>query len=306
MPTQNQIRESITNQIVEHLRSGKVAPWRKPWNSDRNSGAPCNVVSRKHYRGINPAILDMASMKHGFESKFWGTFKQWKELGGQVMKRPENVPPGKWGTSIVFWRSVEKLQKDVHGEEQDKSYCFMRFYTVFCIDQVLGSHLDYLRVGHGKVEATEIEERFERAEKVIEATKAKIQYGSKACYEPARDLITLPHRHLFSVPEFYQTAFHELTHWSEHPSRLDWRRTEPDNSIALGELVAELGGCFCVNQLGLPNSDDLRNHASYMKSWLRKMENDPKYIFKAAAQAARASDYIMSFSKEPAEETVHV
>jgi hypothetical protein len=31
-------------------------------------------------------------MKYGFQSKWWATFNQWKELGGSVMRRPHNVP----------------------------------------------------------------------------------------------------------------------------------------------------------------------------------------------------------------------
>ena len=47
MPTQNQIREQITQQIVEHLAAGKVAPWRRPWSLDRNAGNPANIISKK-------------------------------------------------------------------------------------------------------------------------------------------------------------------------------------------------------------------------------------------------------------------
>ena len=96
MPTQSQIRESITNAIVEHLKAGNVAPWRRPWALDRNAGHPMNVVSKSGYRGINPLLLAVSSMKHGFQSRHWGTFRQWSDLGGRVMRRPHNVPRGKW------------------------------------------------------------------------------------------------------------------------------------------------------------------------------------------------------------------
>ena len=78
MPNQNDIRQAITNQIIAALESGSVPPWRRPWRLGKNAGAPANVVSKRSYRGLNPILLDLASEKHGFSSKWWGTFNQWK------------------------------------------------------------------------------------------------------------------------------------------------------------------------------------------------------------------------------------
>ena len=92
----NEIRESITNSIVEHLESGKVAPWRRPWTLDRNAGAPANIVSKRNYSGINPLVLEVASMRYGFQSKWWATFNQWKQLGARAM-----VPVGRFSILIT-------------------------------------------------------------------------------------------------------------------------------------------------------------------------------------------------------------
>ena len=49
---------------------------------------------------------------------------------------------------------------------------------------------------------------------------------------------------------------------------------------------------------------------SYLKHWLDGMANDSKFIFKAAAQASKAVDFLLSFSRttattsEPVEELV--
>ena len=303
MRSQNQIRESITNQIVDHLQAGKVAPWRHPWSLDRNAGSPANVVSKKSYRGINPLLLEVASMRHGFQSRWWATFNQWKELGGIVKRRPDHVPPGQWGTNIVFWRPVKKTEKDSNGDEREDTYFLLKTYCVFCIDQVEGDHLDHLRVGHGQLEPSEVEERFEQADRTIAATSSDIRHGgNEAYYNPREDFIVLPHRQQFSLPEYYETAFHELTHWTEHPSRLNWDRSKPENSYALGELIAELGGCFLASELGLPTADRLDNHANYMATWIQRMNEDAKFLFRAAAQAAKAADFILSFSRASVEE----
>ena len=96
MATQNEIREEITNQIVAALEAG-VPPWRKPWSNHSNSGAPTNASTKRRYSGVNPMVLELASSRHGFRSKYWATFRQWQSLGGQVKRRPSNVPSGQMG-----------------------------------------------------------------------------------------------------------------------------------------------------------------------------------------------------------------
>lgn len=297
MPSQNELRQYITNQIVEALEKG-TAPWRRPWTTDKNSGAPANAVSGKSYTGVNPLLLQLASNKHGFTSRYWATFKQWSDLGGQVMKRPSHIPPGQFGTSIVFCRPVTKTTENENGEEKEDRYWTMRSYTVFNIDQVLGTEVDRFRVGTTPVESFEVEERFELAEQVVTASAADIRYGGeKAFYCSEQDFIQMPHRHQFSVPEFWDTLLHECCHWTEHPTRLDWDRSLPENTYALGELIAELGSCFLAGELGLPINETLGNHAAYLQSWLQKMKGDSRWIFRATAQASRAADFIMSFSR---------
>jgi antirestriction protein ArdC len=101
-----------------------------------------------------------------------------------------------------------------------------------------------------------------------------------------------------SPAAYYETAFHELTHWTEHPSRLNWNRGEKENTYALGELVAELGACYLMGEIGLPLADTWENSASYLQSWLKAMNADPRFIFRATAQASRAADHVLSYSRQ--------
>jgi antirestriction protein ArdC len=126
MANQKQVRETITNQIIAALESGDTPPWRRPWRVGPNAGSPANVVSRKAYRGINPILLDMAAARHGMSSRWWATFNQWKQMGGRVMPRPSHVPPGRWGTTIVFWTPVTKTERDAEGDEKTDRYFVMR------------------------------------------------------------------------------------------------------------------------------------------------------------------------------------
>lgn len=298
MLSPNEIRQQITNQIVEALTSGNLPPWRKPWRSDRNAGSHANAVSKRPYTGVNPLILELAANRHGFQSRWWATFKQWEQLGGRVMRRPADVRPGEWGTQIVFCKPVRKTETDDQGEESEDTFLVLRSFTVFSIDQVQGEHLDHLRIGHAKLDTHEVEERFEEAETVIAATKAEIRYGGNAAYYAAQgDFIQVPHRSQFAVPEFYETVFHELVHWTEPAHRLNWDRA--GEGYAMGELVAEMGGCFLATEIGLPTAENLKNHAAYLQSWLKGMSGDPKFIFRASSQASKAVDFLLSFSKKP-------
>ena len=132
---------------------------------------------------------------------------------------------------------------------------------------------------------------------MIEATGADIRYGgNEAFYRSGEDFIQVPFRHQFETAEaFYETTFHELCHWTE--KRVGFDRSQAENTYALGELVAEIGSCFLMGELGLPTTSNLTNHASYLKSWLKGMNGDPKFIFRAAAQASKAVEFVTSFSR---------
>lgn len=222
MPSQTQIRQQITSTIIDALSSGDLPPWRKPWRTSNNAGAHTNIVSKRPYSGVNPLLLAVASHHHGFQSRWWATFKQWKEMGGSVMKRPANVPPGSWGTTVVFCRQITKKETNDNGDETKNSFWMLKSYTLFNIDQVVGEDLDHLRVGNDELDDSDVQERFDRAEEMIDACDFDIRYGGEcAFYNLENDFIQVPPRNRFDLPEFYETIFHEMVHATEHPKRLD-------------------------------------------------------------------------------------
>ncbi len=306
MSAQQQLRQSITEQIVAVLESGDTPPWRRPWRVGPNAGLPTNVVSKKSYRGINPILLDLAAARHGLASKWWGTFNQWKTLGGKVMARPSHVPPGRWGTQIVFWSPVTKAMTNDRGEDEEDRFFVMRTFTIFNVDQVQGDHLDHLRAGHGGDDTTGRVIDYEPAEAAIAATGIDVHHGgTRAFYSPSGDYVQVPPKASFTEPdEYYETIFHELVHATEHPTRLHWSRKEADNTYAMGELVAEIGACYLARELGVPASENLANHVAYLANWLKAMRDDPRFIFTASAQASKAADYLLAFSRPQAAEEV--
>lgn len=227
MPTQAEIQREITHRIIDGILFGTV-PWRKPWRNDPNCGAPTNVVSRHPYAGVNPILLDLVAMTRGYQSKYWGTYQQWASLGAQVMRRPANVEPGKWGTSIVLWKQIQKAPKD--EESKPETFPFLRYFTVFNIEQVEGEAVDHLRASV-EVDATPASIDYESAQQVVDATGATITYGGDQAFymrpvgefphHTGGDHIRMPPKNwFFQEHAFYATLMHELCHWSE--IRLDW------------------------------------------------------------------------------------
>ena len=59
------------------------------------------------------------------------------------------------------------------------------------------------------------------------------------------------------------------------------------------ELVAELGAALTLASIGLPSSPTcMQSHAAYVASWLEVLRSDKQEIFRAAAQAQKACNYL--------------
>ena len=114
--------EEVTNRIIAELESGTV-PWVKPWKTTM----PYNAVSQKEYSGVNVLLL----WNTAFTQSAWLTYRQAKELGGHVKQ-------GEKATSIVYASKYTKKAVDESGEETEEEIPFLKWYSVFNIDQCDG------------------------------------------------------------------------------------------------------------------------------------------------------------------------
>lgn len=291
MPSPTELRRTITQTIIDALTNNELPPWRKPWSNDPNApGVHTSLSSGNAYRGINQLLLMVAAMKNNFSSMWWATFNQVKQQGGSVRK-------GEKSTVVVLYRPIDRTKIDNNGDEVDDSFFMMKSFRVFNADQTT---LEQFQVSEPDESAVPFE-RYEQADELIDAVGADIRHGGgQAFYNLREDYIQLPHQSRFDSSEaFYETCFHEHVHFTEHESRLNWDRA--NEGYAQGELVAEIGACFLMAELGLPVTNSLENHAAYLKHWLKGME-DPKFIFKAASQANKAVEFLMAHVEQPADE----
>jgi antirestriction protein ArdC len=312
---QNQIREQVTQQIIVALEQS-LLPWRRPWRTAAGGSQPdrhSNVASKRPYQGVNPLLLELHAMRLGLLSRWWGTFNQWHALGLRVRKRPPGVEEGCWGAKIVFWKPIVKavIDEETGDEDEERAFC-LRSFSVFSGDQVEGETVEEFQAHEGGSEP-HAEPDFQPAEALIVATKADIRYGGNRAYytrplpngsfphHSGGDFIVLPPKATFDPPgAFYETVTHELAHWSEVRTGWDDRK----NGYPLGELAAEIASCYVATELGIPQSEGLGNHAAYLRSWLEALRNDRNYIFKAAKQASKVTDFLLAFARKPEPEAV--
>ena len=281
--------ERITSRIIEALERG-VVPWHCPW--DRYRGFPRNLTSGKNYRGVNLFLLAMSRDCCGYESPHWLTFKQAKERGGSVRK-------GEKGTGIVFWKWYDKKtgQTGDDGQPATDRIPVLRYYTVFNVDQCDGIEPpETPDVRHHEWEP------LDECERIVSdmPSRPEIRHGSgRACYVPCADCVEVPHRHRFEQPAaYYSTLFHELTHSTGHETRLNRRPSdEPryfgDADYSREELVAEMGAAFLCGHAGIEN-DTLDRSSAYLKGWIGVLKGDSRLIVTAAAQAQKASDFVLN------------
>ena len=293
-PIKKAFHEQVAENLIEQLKQG-TAPWQKPWKpGDPLLTLPHNPTTGKRYRGINTLNL----MSRPYTDPRWLTFKQAVSIGAQVRK-------GEQGTQVQYWKFTEdRTQKDDSGnivadsegkqiKEQVKLERPRAFYaTVFNAEQI--DNLPQLEI------KTPDWNPVDRAEEILQASNAVIKHGEsdRAFYRPSTDSIHLPHKHQFPTPDrYYATALHELGHWSGHELRLNRDLSHPFGSegYAKEELRAEIASMILGSELGIGH--DPGQHASYVSSWIKVLEQDPKEIFRAAADAEKIQDYVLSLSR---------
>lgn len=282
------IYQRITDTIVNQLEQG-VRPWIKPWNAEHAAGRitrPLRACGQP-YQGINVLALWASATAQGFSAPIWMTFKQAKELGGNVRK-------GEKGSPVVYASTLSRTETDEStGEENERQIPYMKGYTVFNAEQVEGLPAQFYALAEP---ASSTVERIARAETFFAQTGATIRHGGdQASYSVTADMVRMPPIEAFRDAEsYYATLAHEMTHWTRHPSRLGrdfGRKRWGDEGYAMEELVAELGAAFVCADLELA-TEPRDEHAAYIASWLKALKNDNRAIFAAAAHAQRAADHL--------------
>lgn len=296
MEPRKPFHETVAEKLIKQLKEG-TAPWQKPWQPGQPGAfIPTNPTTGKRYRGINAIQL----MSQGHSDQRWMTYKQAAAVGAQVRK-------GEKGTPIQYWKFSDEQIKtdadgkpvlDAQGDPVKQSVKLERprvfFATVFNAEQIDGLAPPQPRK---QQDWTAVE----RAEHILQASGAVIRHGeqNRAFYRPATDSIHMPDKWQFPTADnYYASALHELGHWSGHESRLDRDLSNPFGSqgYAKEELRAEIASMILGDELGIGH--DPGQHAAYVGSWIKSLQDDPLEIFRAAADAEKIQDYVLGLEQQ--------
>jgi putative DNA primase/helicase len=299
MEPKKPFHEVVAEKLIEQLKAG-TAPWQRPWEpGDPNAVLPMNPSTGKRYKGINAVYLTA----QGRSDSRWMTYKQAAAVGAQVRK-------GEKGTPVQYWKFSEEQTKlddngrpvlDADGQPVKQTVMLERprVFTaaVFNAEQIEG--LPPLQQKEQTWQA------IDRAEHILQASGAVIHHGenNRAFYRPVTDSMHLPGKGQFPSAEgYYATALHELGHWTGHASRLDRDLSHPFGSqgYAKEELRAEIASMILGAELGIGH--DPGQHAAYVGSWIKTLQEDPLEIFRASADAEKIQGYVLAFEQKQVQE----
>jgi len=320
---QRDIYATITARLVNILEAAEDLPWRKTWDGKSGYSNPpsmfhVNGSTKRRYSGINIFLLSLENYVRRDNNTTWLTYKQAESLGGQVRK-------GEKGTTVVFYTNdlyrnpvtgktmmAAKWERLSPAEQSawEPSWT-LRGSTVFAAHQIDGlEHVFGERIAPKKRNGGE---QIESCELIVANMPNRPPVlndgGDRAYYRPATDEVHMPlMEHFDREQEYYVTLFHELVHSTGHKDRLNrWaeRLTKGEKAkadYAFEELIAELGACYLAGEAGTLYFH-LQNSGAYLQGWLRSlvaaMKEDKKFIFKAAAAAQKAADYILNRVQVP-------
>lgn len=303
-----EVQQAITDRTVEWITKHDDVPWHKPWTV--LTGQPRSMSTGKPYRGLNIWVLALTAQDEGYTSPWWGTYNRIAQLSGMVHdpKRhrwvspdgtPRGVRKGSHGTRVYYWEVKHYPDPTPQDPKHEGTYMFAKVDVVFNADQADGLPEEYYpKPGHDNTELP--------APQIVAdsyfARGPELRHGGEHAYyefSDGLDRVTIPDRSTFdSSGDYYWTLFHEATHSTGHPKRLDREGVRDFDHVGSGkygreELVAQMGAAMLAAMTGIETKSAADNSSAYVGGWLRKIKGDITLIPKAARLAQDAVDYIM-------------
>ena len=328
-----QHRKEFVDQIIADVTTGKLFEWSSqhcgiPIRPKSLRAMVKNQQAREgtqkespYYHGYNAIKLFMITMEKNYPDNRWCTYNFAKKLGAHVRKGEKGVLIEKWGTTQkpVYKIDPDTQQivpdmiqdKDGNMVQKMKNVPYVDYFMVFNVSQIEGIEPEKQKEFVSHVDENEPNQAMEL---MIQNSEAKIVFDQSRSneYDPAKDEIHVMERHKCEdLPAFYGTVAHEIGHSTGAADRLDRSGITKPNKFgsveyAKEELRAELTAMFLQMEYGVQLN--YKNHIAYLQNWskgLKKEEDvyeqwgeilrgDPNELAKAANDADKASQYIIS------------
>jgi antirestriction protein ArdC len=288
--------EEISKSILEQMQQTNES-WEMPWH--RGTPIAKNAYTGKQYGGNNLLILWNKCIQKKYPVNEWATMYQWAKKGAKLRR-------GEKGTLVCFAIPIQRksskaiqlnLFEPVNIKDLSNIQLFtFRFRYVFNASQVTGYTPNMPDLFNPVQPANEIIKKIRSNSGAV-----IIEGGEKAYYHILRDEIQLPDKARFKNTKDYSeqenynaTLIHELIHWTGHETRCTRQllNTSGSPEYAFEELIAELGAAILSTQINQKSAPPL-NHANYLNSWIKVLENDFSY-FTEALELARTAIYYLN------------
>ncbi len=284
-----QVQEDLTRAILEQMETNPTG-WTKPWQGE--GSMPHNPQTGTVYSGGNMMVLSWFSPDRS--DPRWSTYKGWLKMTGADPEMPCHVRKGETGTAITYMGKYAKNKEtgkgarkgdDTSGDEWGTG-TVLRTYSVFHASQV-----ENAPEWDQPVVNEDIDTEAGRAWFKTLGADWREAPGNEAFYMPSQDYISTPLDTQFhDAAGWFSTVAHEHTHWTGHADRTGRsgeKRVEGRSAYAYEELVAELGAVFLCNQHGIA-ADPRPDHAKYLTSWIKALNDDRTFLWSAASKAGQA------------------
>lgn len=251
-----------------------------PWRGINSETWPMNATTGNYYQGINILNLLITQQVCNFTGN-WATYRQWQAAERQVTKGSKGTP--------VLWASYVPVKDG----KPDEVRPIWKHSTVFNECQLE----DYVASAENHEPPEFDQSKLDFLMRFVDNVGVKRDTAPNAFYRMSNDTIYMPEKELFlktadgayGDENYGSTLLHELLHASGAEDRLDRLK---DRDVAFEEIIAELGSVFLCAKLGVSNSVR-ENHIAYIKSWAKKIKDNPQYLIKAASQASKAVTFLM-------------
>ena len=224
---------------------------------------------------------------------FWSFFVSWTDKSGKVIRKPSKARIAKGDLtrksvpscrvySVFNWSQCDSLPEPKAAQPKTMTVSLRRVKD----PAALGIPVE---VAEAYPAVAAVWAQF------AEATGCTLSNaGNRACYSSAAHEIWMPPVEQFTAKNAEQglnrycaTLLHEMTHATGHAKVLNRQLGNRFGSeaYAFEELIAEIGSASLCHALGI-HSELREDHASYIQSWIKRIEQD-KYSIHTAARMSR-------------------
>ncbi|MEZ2338428.1 ArdC family protein [Mucilaginibacter sp. RCC_168] len=261
---------------------------------------PINPTTGKGYSAMNALALGMQRR----DDPRWMSADAARYAGNWVKE-------GEKGTLIEFSKTSDiqairtaegKTIKDDNGVTQTKTVEFEKPQQgkAFLFNAEQMKDIMPLQEFLAKQEEGQALSPVERADKLIEDSKAVIIHGGQeAYYDKQRDAIFMPEKETFeNETKYYQAAIHQLAHWSGHESRLN-RTMEGkfgSQDYAREEMRAAIAGILIGGELKIGHN--FGQQAAYMSNFAKILKDEPFEVAKASRDAQKIANLLLGVDQK--------